>query len=675
MKSSERTEVVYSAASSPGFVQTAAEEDTLDTSIIAPFNPPVPAPTSRGFSIRRVRRLIIALAVTGVLAAFVFTPAALAAVGDFTISGRGYGHAEGMSQWGAWEAAREGVKYDAILAFYYPGTTLTKVSSTQTVKVHLTKSSNASWCYYRVDLHPTVTSATLVMHDSAGDHTKSLTAGTVVETLYSGGKVQVVGTTGTFDWVELRPATTDGRVALSLWAASSTTTAYAIEYWGTLRVEPNTSATSLRLYDTLLIDRYVRSVAEIDPGWADSSLPAQYAPECVKAQQTAARTYAMAKGGAELYDNTNDQVYSGYTWEATHPGVVAAADATAGMVLMYNGQPISAHFSTHSGGYLSDSAWSDNAGVPYLVAKPDPWSLKAPVPPWTISPGYPWTVTISPASLASQLGVSVGTITNVQVTARDTSDPTSHARTVTITGTAGTTTMAARTFKSKLGLKSTLILSITTDSAATRYDQTNTNIVETGTWSNFTASGAYLGSYGRSSTAGATATVWFTGTKIAWIGMKGTTPGIVDVYLDDVKKATLDLYASSAQYQVTLWTSDTLPNTTHHMDLVRDVASQTTEFIVLDAVDIWGTITAAPPAISSVTPSSGSTSGGTSVTINGSGFTGLTGASAVTFGGVNATSYTVNSATKITAVAPAHAAGTVRVQVTAAGGTTPDTSA
>ena len=41
--------------------------------------------------------------------------------------------------------------------------------------------------------------------------------------------------------------------------------------------------------------------------------------------------------------------------------------------------------------------------------------------------------------------------------------------------------------------------------------------------------------------------------------------------------------------------------------------------------------------------------GGTSVTITGTNFTGAT---AVTFGGIAATSFTVNSATQITAVAP-----------------------
>ena len=293
--------------------------------------------------LRRLRTFIIAVAAAGVLAGLVFAPAASAATGDFVISGRGDGHGAGMSQWGAWEAAREGVAYGDILAFYYPGTTLTTLSSSQLIKVRLTQSSNSSSCYYRVDLKPTVTAATLVMHAASGDTTQDLAAGTVVQALYSAGKVQVVGTIGTFDWIEVQPASTDGRVALSLWATSATTTAYAIEYWGTVRVEPNTAATSLRLYNTLLLDRYVRAVAEIDPGWANSSLPDQYAPECVKAQQVAARTYAAAHSTTEdLYDTTTDQVYLGYTWETTHPGVVAAADATAGQVLAYAGTPIAA---------------------------------------------------------------------------------------------------------------------------------------------------------------------------------------------------------------------------------------------------------------------------------------------------------------------------------------------
>ena len=72
------------------------------------------------------------------------------------------------------------------------------------------------------------------------------------------------------------------------------------------------------------------------------------------------------------------------------------------------------------------------------------------------------------------------------------------------------------------------------------------------------------------------------------------------------------------------------------------------------------------PTVTGVTPNAGATAGGTSVTITG---TGLSGATGVTFGGVAATGFTVNSATQITAVTPARSAGAANVAVTTSGGT------
>lgn len=73
-----------------------------------------------------------------------------------------------------------------------------------------------------------------------------------------------------------------------------------------------------------------------------------------------------------------------------------------------------------------------------------------------------------------------------------------------------------------------------------------------------------------------------------------------------------------------------------------------------------------PPSITGLAPTTGSSSGGTSVVISG---TDLTGATAVTFDGVNATSYTVDSSTQITAVTPAGTPGAlVDVVVTTPGG-------
>jgi hypothetical protein len=79
----------------------------------------------------------------------------------------------------------------------------------------------------------------------------------------------------------------------------------------------------------------------------------------------------------------------------------------------------------------------------------------------------------------------------------------------------------------------------------------------------------------------------------------------------------------------------------------------------------------APPTVTSISPTSGSTAGGTSVVITGTNFVGAT---AVHFGSVASTHIVVNSATQITATTPAEAAGTVNVTVTAQGGTSTGTA-
>ena len=68
-----------------------------------------------------------------------------------------------------------------------------------------------------------------------------------------------------------------------------------------------------------------------------------------------------------------------------------------------------------------------------------------------------------------------------------------------------------------------------------------------------------------------------------------------------------------------------------------------------------------PPTVSSVSPNTGTTAGGTAVTITGTNF--ATGAT-VTFGGTAATNVVVVSATQITATTPAGSAGAVTVTVT-----------
>ncbi|MGW3545807.1 ice-binding family protein, partial [Nocardia niigatensis] len=74
----------------------------------------------------------------------------------------------------------------------------------------------------------------------------------------------------------------------------------------------------------------------------------------------------------------------------------------------------------------------------------------------------------------------------------------------------------------------------------------------------------------------------------------------------------------------------------------------------------------AVPTLTSIVPNAGPPSGGQVAVLTG---TGLTGATAVSFGGTPAILFAVNSDTQITVLTPPHVAGTVQVTVTTPGGT------
>jgi hypothetical protein len=78
-----------------------------------------------------------------------------------------------------------------------------------------------------------------------------------------------------------------------------------------------------------------------------------------------------------------------------------------------------------------------------------------------------------------------------------------------------------------------------------------------------------------------------------------------------------------------------------------------------------GTLVVPAPTVTAITPASGGTAGGTSVTITGANFIS---ASDVTIGGTAAAGFTVVNATTITAITPAGAAGAADVVVTTPGG-------
>ena len=100
-----------------------------------------------------------------------------------------------------------------------------------------------------------------------------------------------------------------------------------------------------------------------------------------------------------------------------------------------------------------------------------------------------------------------------------------------------------------------------------------------------------------------------------------------------------------------------------------DYAFQTVGGAIKDSGTVGCSVST--PSVTALSPNSGPSAGGTSVTVTG---TNLSGATAVKFGTLAATSFSVNSATQITATAPA-GSGTVDVTVTTSGGTSTTSSA
>ncbi len=75
--------------------------------------------------------------------------------------------------------------------------------------------------------------------------------------------------------------------------------------------------------------------------------------------------------------------------------------------------------------------------------------------------------------------------------------------------------------------------------------------------------------------AGATLTFQFKGTGVSWYATKGVASGKAAVYVDNIKKATIDLYRSATAYKQRVWTSATLSNAVHTIRIVVLGSKQT----------------------------------------------------------------------------------------------------
>jgi SpoIID/LytB domain protein len=303
-----------------------------------------------------MRKLVLALAV----AFLAVVPAAHAAT-KLTITGAGFGHGIGMSQYGAYGYSLHLKDYGFILGHYYTGTTLGKLDSNPEVKVLLQGGKHAvsfTGAVAAGDLKLDVAKTYTVRRGDGGLVMRDATGAAVGTTP---GPLRVEAAVG--EPLRLNGTSVPG-VRNGL-------------YRGALLISASGSA--MTVVNALDLEDYVRGVVSAES-------PSAWPVEALKAQAVAARTYALttrAGGSAfDQYADTRSQVYRGVAAET--PNTDAAVTATAGQVVTFGGQPVTTYFFSTSGGETEDV---QNV---FVGSDPKPW-LKAVEDPFdNVSPRHRW---------------------------------------------------------------------------------------------------------------------------------------------------------------------------------------------------------------------------------------------------------------------------------------------
>ncbi|HEV8462802.1 MAG TPA: SpoIID/LytB domain-containing protein [Gaiellaceae bacterium] len=324
------------------------------------------------------------------------------------ISGHGWGHGLGLSQWGTYGYAKHGWTYDRILAHYYTGTTLGTVKATV---LRVLVASEAS---------STVTATAAVTVTDKTGRKKLLAPGSFV---FGADSVAL-----------------DAAPALKPPFTLSSTQPLAVDshpYRGKIVV--STDGKVLSVIDRVSLEQYLRGVVP-------SEMPSNWSPEALKAQTVAARTFAvytMRKSGPfDLYNDSRDQQYGGVAAES--PNTDAAIAATRGEVVLYKSKPADTMFFSTSGGRTASALESMGKAVPYLVPVVDPYD--------TLSPYHDWgPMLVDAATAATALNLKAP-IADVRVD----DGQSGRARTVTVVSTDDSqATFTGNAIRTALDLRST----------------------------------------------------------------------------------------------------------------------------------------------------------------------------------------------------------------------------
>jgi stage II sporulation protein D len=362
--------------------------------------------------VRLVFALLASTVVVATASAQPAPPAAIPGEASFVVSGRGYGHGVGMSQYGAYGMAKAGYSYDEILRHYYTGIELGP-APTKEVRVLLAEGRRA------VTIASTVP---FTIKDASGETYKlpaePLTLRTNLEVATPEGPVVAVSP------LVVRPGknaplSLDGRL-----------------YRGNLQV--SAQGGYLRIVNIAALESYLQGVVA-------GEMPYSWPLDALRAQAVAARSYALAnlvKGKPfDLYADVRSQVYLGVAGEK--PSTTEAVRSTAGEVVLYAGKVASTLYFSTSGGKTASAADVFGASIPYLVSRPDPWDK--------LSPYHRWgPLVVGARTVQAKLGIGDRVLDAAGIATQS-----GRLRTLAVQTTAGSEAVPASLVRTALGLRST----------------------------------------------------------------------------------------------------------------------------------------------------------------------------------------------------------------------------
>ncbi len=180
-------------------------------------------------------------------------------------------------------------------------------------------------------------------------------------------------------------------------------------------------------------------------GVVSSEMPESFPPEALKAQAVAARSYALtrrieARAAGRSWDvgtSVLSQVWTG----RIGAGGRAAAEATAGEVLVAGMEPVEAYFHASCGGRTEGGLAALGRDLPYIASVECGRCENA--------PGARWTVRVSAGELARAAG-SRGAATAARISART---PTGRAERLEVEVSGRTRAIAAVELRRRLGFE------------------------------------------------------------------------------------------------------------------------------------------------------------------------------------------------------------------------------